>query len=88
MFNVGQSTSKSIKNKFHHGGRDPWKDCKVEFKAHIYALSELFLYSNKIRSCTSGMLPADDRFQKTPSRYEIEEADAEINKYMYLIINV
>ena len=60
LFNVYQRTSRSIEKTFCHGGKDLWKDYKVEFKAHLDALSGLSLYSNKIKSRTDGRLPADD----------------------------
>ena len=34
----------SICNAFVAAGQDPWKDCSVEFKAHLDKLSELPLY--------------------------------------------
>ena len=60
FFNVFHCTARSTENTFFRGGQDPWKDCEVEFKARLDALSELSLYSNKIKSCTSGRLPEDD----------------------------
>ena len=60
LFNVGQNTSISFKNTFCHGSQDPWKDCEVELKEHLDALSELSLYYNKIKSRTDVRPPADD----------------------------
>ena len=60
FFNVVQHNSRSTKNTFNHGGQDPLKDCEVEFKAHLDALYEISLYSNKIKSRTAGRLPVDN----------------------------
>ena len=44
------------------------------------ALSVLSLYFNKIKSRTYVRIPEDDGVQRTPSWYEVEEADAVSNK--------
>ena len=43
-FNARQRETSSIRNTFVSAGGDPWKDCSVEFKAHLNTLSELPLY--------------------------------------------
>ena len=43
-FNARQRETSSIRNTFVSAGQDPWKDCSVEFKAHLDKLSELPLY--------------------------------------------
>ena len=40
-FNARQRETSSLRNTFVLAGQDPWKDCSVEFKAHLDKLSEL-----------------------------------------------
>ena len=69
-FNVRQRETSSIHNTFVFAGQDSWKDCRVEFKAHLNKLSELPLHGsfktsvegleNKmIKSCEGLLLEGD-----------------------------